>query len=114
MTHTSKEKQTVKRPSKKSVKKATKKTGRAAAERATKTTPKAHPKSRPKNGDVLVELGRLPEVLKPAEVQQVLRISRSSFFRMIDAGTMPGAVRIHGSWRVLRDRLRQYLIDEST
>lgn len=58
-------------------------------------------------------LSSYPEVMKPAQVQEALQISRATFFRMIDAGTMPGAVRVGGSWRVIRDRLRQWLIEQS-
>ncbi len=64
-------------------------------------------------GDVLVELSKYPEIMRPAEVQEVLRISRTTFFRMVDAGTLKGAVRVHGSWRCVRDVLRQWLLDES-
>jgi excisionase family DNA binding protein len=58
-------------------------------------------------------LSAYPEFMKPAQVQEALQISRATFFRWVEAGTMPGAVRIGGSWRVLREKLRQWLIDQT-
>ena len=86
----------MKRPAKKAVKRVTK--------RAKKTRSKG----------VLVELSKYPEIMRPAEVQEVLRISRTTFFRMVEAGTLKGAVRIHGGWRCVRDVLRQWLIDQAS
>jgi excisionase family DNA binding protein len=68
-----------------------------------------------KNDDtILKELDDYPPVLKPAEVQAILRISRATFFRWIESGKLPGAVMVGGSWRVLRDVLKQWLLDQST
>ena len=58
-------------------------------------------------------LSAYPEVMKPAQVQEALQISRATFFRMIEAETMPGAVRVGGSWRVLRDKLGESLLQKS-
>ena len=58
-------------------------------------------------------LSAYPEVMKPAQVQEALQISRATFFRMIEAETMPGAVRVGGSWRDLRDKLGESLLQKS-
>ena len=50
-----------------------------------------------------------PEVLTPKQVQDLLQISRATFFRLIERGELPGAVKVGGAWRVLRDRLREGL-----
>lgn len=67
-----------------------------------------------KTKGLLSSMDELPELLKPDEARQVLRVSRATLFRMIEAGNLPGAVRVHGSWRILRDKLRDYLIESST
>ncbi|NKB69819.1 MAG: helix-turn-helix domain-containing protein [Candidatus Latescibacteria bacterium] len=51
----------------------------------------------------------MPEFLTRAQVQDVLQISRATFFRWIKGGQMPGAVKVGDSWRVSRDALRDYL-----
>ena len=66
-----------------------------------------------KDGEILKELDDYPPVLKPAEVQAILRISRATFFRWIESDQLPGAVKVAGSWRVLRDVLKQWLLDQS-
>ncbi len=85
---------------KKSVKRSSKKVAKKAIKRKSK--------------GLLSGMDELPELLKPEEAQNVLRVSRATMFRMIEAGTLPGAVRVHGSWRILRDKLRDYLIESST
>ena len=67
-----------------------------------------------KSKGLLSGMDELPELLKPEEAQNVLRVSRATMFRTIEAGTLPGAVRVHGSWRILRDKLRDYLIESAT
>ena len=84
----------------KRAKEAVKRTGKKVVKKATK--------------GLLSGMDKLPELLKPEEAQEVLRVSRATMFRMIEAGTLPGAVRVHGSWRILRDKLRDYLIESST
>lgn len=54
-------------------------------------------------------LANAPDVLLPGQVQALLQISRATFFRMVKRGDMPGAVKIGGSWRVMRDALRRWL-----
>jgi excisionase family DNA binding protein len=102
----------VKRQVPKKTKQIRKQAAKKAPSKAVKKAKKAPP--RPKAGDVLAGLSQYPEVMRPEEVQEVLRISRATFFRMIEAGKLKGAVRVGGSWRVLRDRLRQYLLGSAT
>ena len=85
--------------------------GRAAS--SGKVVKKAK-KATPKAGDVLAGLSQYPEIMRPEEVQEVLRISRATFFRMIESGKLKGAVRVGGSWRCVRDVLRQWLIDQAS
>ena len=47
-----------------------------------------------------------PEILTPKQVQELLQISRATFFRWLEQGELPGAVKVGGAWRVLRDQLR--------
>jgi len=47
-----------------------------------------------------------PECLTPEQVQELLQLSRATFFRLVERGELPGAVKIGGSWRVWRDKLR--------
>jgi len=61
----------------------------------------------------LAELEEYPPILKAEEVQTILRISRATFFRLVESRTIPGLVRIGGSWRVVRDRLKEWLVHES-
>jgi excisionase family DNA binding protein len=51
----------------------------------------------------------MPEVMTPQQTQELLQISRATFFRWVQAGKLPGAVKIGDSWRVMRDQLRAYL-----
>jgi predicted DNA-binding transcriptional regulator AlpA len=75
---------------------------------------KAMAKTAKDDDSILKELDDYPPVLKPAEVQAILRISRATFFRWIESDQLPGAVKVAGSWRVLRNSLKQWLIDQST
>ena len=68
---------------------------------------------RPSKGQLLESMDHFPELMKPAEVMEVLRVSRATIFRMLEAGALPGAVRVHGSWRCVRDVLRQWLLHGS-
>ena len=54
-----------------------------------------------------------PEILKPVQVQKLLQISRTTFFRWVTNGELPGAFKIGDSWRVDRDKLRTW-IDRQT
>ena len=53
-----------------------------------------------------------PECLTPGQVQELLQVSRATFFRLVERGELPGAVKIGGSWRVWRDKLRAYMKGE--
>ena len=57
----------------------------------------------------LKEFSDYPPMLRPEEVQRILRISRSSFFRLVESRSIPGLVRVGGSWRVDRDVLRSWI-----
>ena len=46
-----------------------------------------------------------PELLKIAEVAQLLRISASNAYRMAERGELPGAVKVGGLWRIGRAQL---------
>ena len=48
----------------------------------------------------------LPVILTPEEVQDVLRISRPTFFRMVKEGKLAGATKQGGSWLIDREVLR--------
>ena len=50
----------------------------------------------------------LPEVMKPEQVQQKIQISRTTFFRLVQSGNLPGAKKVGDSWRISRDQLRAY------
>ena len=50
----------------------------------------------------------LPEVMKPEQVQQKIQISRTTFFRLVQSGKLPGAKKVGDSWRIDRDQLRAY------
>ena len=56
-----------------------------------------------------VPFADLPDVLTPQQAQALLHISRATFFRWVQAGKLPGAVKIGDSWRVVRDQLWAYL-----
>jgi excisionase family DNA binding protein len=50
----------------------------------------------------------MPEIMTPAQVQDLLQISRATFFRWVGEDKLPGAVKIGDSWRVTRDTLKQH------
>ena len=50
-----------------------------------------------------------PDCLTPGQTQQLLQISRATFFRLVEQGEIPGAVKIGGSWRVWKTKLRAYM-----
>ena len=54
----------------------------------------------------------LPEVMKPEQVQQKIQISRTTFFRLVQSGNLPGAKKVGDSWRIDRDQLRAYFQGE--
>jgi excisionase family DNA binding protein len=43
------------------------------------------------------------------EVQDVLRISRATFFRLASKGEIPGVVKIGKALRIDRDQLKAYM-----
>lgn len=47
-----------------------------------------------------------PEFMTPEDVQEVLQISRATFFRLVGAGDIPGAFKIGKSWRIDREKLK--------
>ena len=55
----------------------------------------------------------LPEVMKPEQVQQKIQISRTTFFRLVQSGKLPGAKKVGDSWRIDRDQLRAYFQGEN-
>ncbi len=99
---------------KRQTRKKTVKTRKRAAKKAPRKVVKKAKKASLKAGDVLAGLSQYPEVMRPEEVQEVLRISRATFFRMVQSGSLKGALRVHGSWRCVRDVLRQWLIDQTS
>jgi excisionase family DNA binding protein len=46
-----------------------------------------------------------PELLKIAEVAQLLRISASNVYRLAERGELPGACKVGAQWRVSREQL---------
>ncbi len=50
-------------------------------------------------------------VLTPAEVADVLRVSKKSVYRLCEAGAIPGALRLGRLWRVPRWGLEQLLAE---
>jgi len=88
------------------------KRGKKAVKRSSKKVAKKAPRRETKG--LLSSMDKYPELMTPSEVEGVLRVSKATLFRMLAAGNLPGAVRVHGSWRILRDKLRDYLIESST
>lgn len=56
-------------------------------------------------------LGEYPPVMTRQQVQEVLQISRATFFRLVEDGKLPGAKKIGGSWRVVREKLEAWLAE---
>lgn len=50
-----------------------------------------------------------PEILKPVQVQKLLQISRTTFFRWVKEERLPGAFRLGRLWRVDRDTLKAWI-----
>ncbi|MDP6041005.1 MAG: helix-turn-helix domain-containing protein, partial [Candidatus Latescibacteria bacterium] len=50
----------------------------------------------------------MPELMTPQQVESLLQISSSTFFRWAKAGQLPGAIKIGDSWRVVRDQLKDH------
>jgi excisionase family DNA binding protein len=48
-------------------------------------------------------------MLTPPEVAARLSVSRSTLYRLLEAGLLPGAVRVGGQWRVDTDELEHWL-----
>ena len=55
------------------------------------------------------DLSDYPEIMTPDQVKEYLQISRATFYRWLEDGKMPGAVKIGGSWRIHREKLRVWL-----
>ncbi len=53
-------------------------------------------------------------VLTIPEVAALLKISERTVYAMAKEGRLPGAVKIGGSWRVLRPKLMGWLEENST
>ena len=89
---------------------APKKTARKAQapKKAPRAKTRAKRKAAPKKAPPIT-FKTAPEVLTPAQVQEILQISRATFFRWIQIGQLPGAVKIGDSWRVMKDELEKYL-----
>ena len=79
----------------------------------TLVTEEPEPREPEAQDDALSALDSYPMVMTPSEVQEVLRISRATFFRLIGENKIPGAVRIGGSWRVIRDYLKAWPSSEA-
>ena len=60
--------------------------------------------------DVMV---KVRELLKPREVQELLRISKTTFWRLRTAGKIPGVVKVGGQVRILRGVLVDWLEKQS-
>ena len=54
-------------------------------------------------------MDNMPEFMIPDEVQDVLRISRATFFRLASKGEIPGVVKIGKALRIDRDQLKAYM-----
>ena len=54
-----------------------------------------------------------PEFMTPQQVQELLQISRPTFFRMVQGGRLPGAFKVGKVWRVDRNKLKAW-IDSKT
>ena len=57
---------------------------------------------------VTAETGAMERMLKPMEVADVLRLSRTRVYAMLASGAIP-SIRIGGSIRVSADGLREWL-----
>ncbi len=55
----------------------------------------------------------MPRYLTPRQTQELLQISRATFFRMVGDGRLPGAFKLGDQWRVDSKKLMRW-IDEKT
>ena len=48
------------------------------------------------------------------QLAETLRISRTSVYRMLKSGELPGAMRLGGagSWRIDRDKIEKWIADQ--
>ena len=90
-----------KRPSKKPRTKSSSQSRKVSAR-----TPRV--KDTPSGGGILSEY---PPLMTRVQVQEALQISRATFFRMVEDGKMPGAKKVGGSWRVVREKLEAWLAE---
>lgn len=63
----------------------------------------------PRSSAVLINWSDLPILLKPQEVQQLLQISRTTFFRWVKTGELPGATRLGNLLRIDRNKLKAWV-----
>ena len=64
-----------------------------------------------KHSTVNLELVLLRSILNAAVTRGYLKENPA---KSIPPIRVPGAVRVHGSWRILRDKLRRYLLESAT
>ena len=93
-----------------------KKTAKKRASKRTRSGGKTRKASAPERGvDETPSgggiLGEYPPVMTRQQVQEVLQISRATFFRLVEDGKLPGAKKIGGSWRVVREKLEAWLAE---
>lgn len=50
-----------------------------------------------------------PDLLTPQQVQELLQISRITFYRRVKKDKIPGAFKFGNSWRVDRDDLKAWI-----
>ncbi len=65
------------------------------------------------SGGKRITLDNTPEFMTPQQVQELLQISRPTFFRMVQGGRLPGAFKVGKVWRVDRNKLKAW-IDSKT
>ena len=56
-------------------------------------------------------MGDYPPVMTRVQVQEALQISRATFFRLVEDGKLPGAKKVGGSWRFVREKLEAWLAE---
>ena len=56
-------------------------------------------------------MSEYPPVMTRVQVQEALQISRATFFRLVEDGKLPGAKKVGGSWRVVREKLEAWLAE---
>ena len=55
------------------------------------------------------ELDTLPEVITVGELAKLLRIARGSAYRAVNAGEVPGVIRVGKSLRLHRDTVLRWM-----